>query len=77
MDDHYAQIGSANIDPRSLRLNFELAVEIYDRTVEQVAVPYFQQSLNHAREITLKDVDARSIPIRTRDALVWLFSPYL
>jgi cardiolipin synthase A/B len=77
VDDLYAQIGSANIDPRSLRLNFELAVEIYDRTVQQVVVPYFQESLSHASEITLKDVDARSIPIRTRDAIVWLFSPYL
>ena len=77
VDDHYAQIGSANIDPRSLRLNFELAVEIYDHTVAQVVVPYFQESLSHAREITLAQVDARSIPIRTRDALVWLFSPYL
>jgi cardiolipin synthase len=77
VDDHYAQIGSANIDPRSLRLNFELAVEIYGHTVAEVVVPYFQECLSQAREITLKDVDARSIPTRTRDALVWLFSPYL
>ena len=31
VDDQYGLIGSPNIDPRSLRLNFELAVEIYDR----------------------------------------------
>jgi len=31
VDKHYAQVGSANIDPRSLRLNFELAVEVFDR----------------------------------------------
>jgi cardiolipin synthase A/B len=30
IDGIYAQIGSANIDPRSLLLNFELNVEIYD-----------------------------------------------
>jgi cardiolipin synthase len=30
IDNRYAQIGSANLDPRSLRLNFEIMVEIYD-----------------------------------------------
>ncbi len=77
IDDHYAQIGSANIDPRSLRLNFELAVEIYDRTVAEILVPHFQQCLSRSREISLREVDARSIPVRARDAFVWLFSPYL
>ncbi len=77
VDDHYAQIGSANIDPRSLRLNFELAIEIYDHTVTEILAPYFSENLARSREITLMEVDARSIPVRARDALVWLFSPYL
>ncbi len=77
IDDHYAQIGSANIDTRSLRLNFELAIEIYDQTVSEILAPYFQESLARSREISLKEVDSRSIPVRARDALVWLFSPYL
>ena len=29
IDDNYALIGSANLDPRSLRLNFELGVEVF------------------------------------------------
>ncbi|HEX9878283.1 MAG TPA: phospholipase D-like domain-containing protein, partial [Gammaproteobacteria bacterium] len=33
VDDQYALIGSANIDTRSLRLNFKLNVEIYDSRV--------------------------------------------
>jgi len=77
VDDQYAQIGSANIDPRSLRLNFELAVEVYGKTVSDVLSPHFNQSLVKSREITFQEVEARSIPIRIRDALVWLFSPYL
>ena len=77
VDDQYAQIGSANIDPRSLRLNFELAVEVYGKTVSDVLSPHFNQSLVKSREITFKEVEARSIPIRIRDATVWLFSPYL
>ena len=31
VDDYYAQIGSANFDSRSLRLNFEMNIEVYDR----------------------------------------------
>ena len=38
VDDDYAQIGSANFDSRSLRLNFEMNVEVYDRdTVTELA----------------------------------------
>jgi cardiolipin synthase A/B len=77
VDDHYAQVGSANIDPRSLRLNFELAVEVFGKPVSEVLVPHFQQSLLNSREISFQEVEARSIPVRIRDALAWLFSPYL
>lgn len=77
VDDHYAQVGSANIDPRSLRLNFELAVEVYGEQVADVLSPHFYQCLSKSREVTFEEVEARSIPIRIRDAFVWLFSPYL
>jgi len=77
VDDQYAQIGSANIDPRSLRLNFELAVEIYGDQVAKVLSPHFYECLKRSREVSFEEVEARSIPIRIRDALMWLFSPYL
>ena len=77
VDDHYAQVGSANIDPRSLRLNFELAVEVFGNPVSEVLAPHFQESLKKCREISFEEVEARSIPVRIRDALVWLFMPYL
>jgi len=77
IDDQYAQVGSANIDPRSLRLNFELVLEVYGDRVAEVLTPYFQKRLAQARETSLAEVDARSLPVRTRDSLAWLFSPYL
>jgi cardiolipin synthase len=77
VDDQYAQIGSANIDSRSLRLNFELAVEVFGKPVSEVLVPHFNQSLAKSREISFEEIEARSIPVRIRDALAWLFSPYL
>jgi cardiolipin synthase len=77
VDDHYAQIGSFNIDPRSLRLNFELAIEIYDMEVAEGLASYVLEKIERSREISLTDVDSRAIPIRIRDALAWLFTPYL
>jgi cardiolipin synthase A/B len=76
VDGHYAQIGSANIDPRSLQLNFELIVEIYGRkTVENLA-EHFRRRRERAKEYTLADLHRRSLPVRIRDAAFWLFSPY-
>jgi cardiolipin synthase len=77
VDRHYVQIGSSNMDPRSLRLNFELQVEIYDRDFASVIDLHFQDSLARAHEFTLAEVDARPLPVRLRDGLAWLLTPYL
>jgi cardiolipin synthase len=77
VDGHYAQIGSANIDPRSLRLNFEMNIEVYDRKFTLELDEFCQQTKDISRRITLEEVDGRSLPIRIRDSFCWLFSPYL
>lgn len=77
VDDHYAHIGSANIDPRSLRLNFELAVEVYDRSFVGLLNSHIRECMGRSREVTLEEVDGRPLAERTRDALAWLFTPYL
>lgn len=77
VDDGYAQIGSANIDPRSLRLNFELSVELYDEGFAAEVEDYLQQCLRTAERVTLAQLDARPLWQRVRDAAFWLASPYL
>jgi cardiolipin synthase A/B len=77
MDDHYAQIGSANIDPRSLRLNFELTVEIFDREVAKKLSRHIDEKIKASAQITLESIENRSFIVKIRDALTWLFSPYL
>jgi cardiolipin synthase len=77
VDDNYAQIGSANIDPRSLRLNFELALEIYDKDTAQNLTEHIKKCRENSKEISLEEMDTRRLPIRIRDAMAWLFSPYL
>jgi cardiolipin synthase len=77
VDDEYAQVGSANMDPRSLRLNFELMVEVYDRDLTADLTAEVDTIIEASRRVQLADLDGRPLPIRLRDAFFWLFSPYL
>jgi cardiolipin synthase len=78
VDDHWVLLGSANWDARSLRLNFELNVECYGREFARaMAEKIISRKLQNAREVTMAEVDARSYPVRLRDATARLFSPYL
>ena len=76
VDNHWVLLGSANWDARSLRLNFELNVECYGRDFATQAERLIQQKLNGAREVTLAEVDGRSVPAKLRDSIARLFSPY-
>lgn len=77
VDRHFSQIGSANIDPRSLHLNFELSMEVYDREVNRTLTDHFQSRMAESREISLADMENRPFPLKIWDAVSWLFSPYL
>jgi cardiolipin synthase len=77
VDDYYTIIGSTNIDPRSLRLNFEMVVEVYDTQLNHTMAGRFSAALARSRETTLAEMDGRPLPVKVRDSLCWLFSPYL
>jgi cardiolipin synthase len=77
IDNSWTLLGSGNWDPRSLRLNFEFNVECYDRNLAAAATEIFERKKAGARQITLADVDARPLPIRLRDGVARLLSPYL
>ena len=77
MDDHFALIGSANIDPRSLRLNFELGIEVYDAGLVRTLAGHMERCRSESRRVSLEDLDALPLVVRTRNALAWIFSPYL
>jgi cardiolipin synthase len=77
VDGLYAQVGSANLDPRSLRLNFELALEVFDREWVRRVSGFAEACRRRSREVTLEEMDGRPLPLKLRDSLAWLFSPYL
>lgn len=77
VDDVWVLIGSANLDPRSLRLNFELNLSIFDSALVAEIRKYFDTSLAKSHEMTEAELDQASLPVKLRDNLARLFSPYL
>jgi cardiolipin synthase len=77
VDCAWTMFGSSNWDQRSLRLNFEFDVECYDTELSRAMHARFCEKRLRAREVTLAEVDGRSLPIRLRDGIARLFSPYL
>lgn len=77
VDEAWAMFGSANWDPRSLRLNFELNVECYGHDLAKRLGDLIQAKRAAAREVTLHEVDRRPVALRLRDGVARLASPYL
>lgn len=77
VDDAYVFVGSANMDPRSLRLNFELGVEIIDRGLVKRLDGFYEDVLNESTELTIELLESRPYWRQLWDSAVWLFSPYL
>jgi cardiolipin synthase len=77
MDDYYAVIGSANMDSRSQRLNFEFVLELYDLEVNRQLREHFSLVRKKSRSITLVEMEQRSLAVKLRDNFFRLFSPFL
>jgi len=75
VDGEWCLIGSCNWDIRSFRLNFELCMEVYDAELATRLVTLMQHA--RGKELTRTDLDARSLPVRLRDAGARLMLPYL
>ena len=75
VDGEWSLIGSSNWDMRSFRLNFEICMELYDKTIAQ-SLQHFVTS-HRGKPLTNADLKARPLPIRLRDAGVRLMMPYL
>ena len=75
VDDAWSLVGSSNWDMRSLRLNFELNVEIYDVALAE-ALSHVMQS-KRGRRLGSAELGQRSLPTRLRDAAMRLLLPYV
>ncbi len=77
MDDYWTLFGSTNWDPRSLKLNFELNVECYDRELARRMNELVDSKIARSRRLTLEEVENRGFALRLRDGAARLLTPYL
>ncbi len=77
VDGCWVLLGSANWDPRSLRLNFEYNLECYDADLGARLERLVEAKKSGGHEVKLAEVDQRSFPGRLRDGIARLLMPYL
>lgn len=77
VDGTWSMLGSANWDPRSLRLNFEYNVECYDTALARELAAVIQQKIATGRPYTPADWQGQSLFQRLRGGVARLGQPYL
>ncbi|NJP37301.1 cardiolipin synthase [Alkalicoccus luteus] len=77
VDRAAASVGTANIDMRSFRLNFEVNAFIYDQPTAEKLAADFEQDMMHADKLTQEKYDARSKVVRFKESISRLLSPVL
>jgi cardiolipin synthase len=77
IDDSWVLIGSANWDPRSLRLNFEYDIECYSADLANRVNGIIDDKIAKSRPLTLAELEGRPLVGRLRDGVAWLAQPYL
>lgn len=77
VDESYAVLGSANLDYRSLHLNFETVVEIVDPEFLTRLDAQIESELARSVEARLEEHRARSMTRRLAENFCYLFQPLL
>lgn len=77
IDGRFATVGSANLDVRSFRLNFELAVVLYDRDSVARLEALFLEDLAMTEEVDLAAWRKRPVLTRMKEGFGRLMSPLL
>lgn len=76
-DDEVSIVGTANIDFRSMNLNFECTTWTYDTGVEKSVKEDFFNMLKECKEIKLEEWEKRSIFRKMAEGIVAVFSPMM
>ncbi|TVR07947.1 MAG: cardiolipin synthase [Salinarimonadaceae bacterium] len=77
VDGVWSYIGSSNLDPRSLRLNFEIDMEVHDPGLATWIETRLRARIADATRETRETLGARPFMERLRNRVVWLASPML
>lgn len=77
IDDEAASVGTANIDSRSFKLNFEANAFIYDTDVAHQLAELFERDILYSSELTPEKYKNRSTIIKLKESISRLLSPIL
>ncbi|HNW79347.1 MAG TPA: phospholipase D-like domain-containing protein, partial [Candidatus Competibacteraceae bacterium] len=77
IDDTVAAVGTANLDNRSLRLNFEVMAVVADSGFAQQVARMLEMDLQHSRRTSAADLRARGPAFRWAVRAARLFDPIL
>ncbi|QKY70544.1 cardiolipin synthase [Lentibacillus sp. CBA3610] len=77
VDGKIASVGTANIDVRSFRLNFEVNAFLYDEGLSERLLEAFEQDIEHSTQMTKELYKKRSLGVRFKESISRLLSPIL
>lgn len=72
-DNVYASVGSANMDERSLRLNFETNVMIYSSKIHDELLDVFNEDLKNCTEYSCEEFDSMPLKYKVRTKISQFF----
>ena len=76
-DDFISTVGTANLDIRSFKLNFEVNAFIYDESINLKLTERFIKDLSNCKEITDEIYNNRSNYVKLKESISRLLSPIL
>jgi cardiolipin synthase len=77
IDDELAIIGTANLDNRSFKLNFEIAAVVYGKQLAARLADAFSDDLKACREVSLTELAVQPFWTRLGQSSARLLSPLL
>jgi cardiolipin synthase A/B len=77
VDDEICLVGSANVDVRSFRLNFEAGALVADRAVADTLEAGYRADLERSREVTREHLRERRPWVALAEGAAQLLSPFL
>lgn len=77
VDDELSTVGTANIDVRSFKLNFEINAFIYDRKKSHELAELFEQDIQASTELTYEMYLQRTRNVKIKESISRLLSPIL
>jgi cardiolipin synthase len=77
VDDHLASVGTANLDTRSLRLQFEIALLFADRAFAEEVERMLESDFARSRPLLISEIEDRSLAFKVVVRIARLLAPLL